>query len=81
MSLAERAKQQPERINGQDCSVCILLRILEGEELTAFLTMLGTDEERGWSQNEIYEALTAEGYEVARHSINKHRARNCRGFR
>lgn len=81
MSLSSRLNTPPERISGTDCSVGILLRRLEGAELDALVAMLGTPENRGWSQAEIYEALTAEGYEVGRQTINRHRARGCRCFR
>jgi hypothetical protein len=40
--------------------------------------MLGTPEKRGWSQRDIYEALTAEGHEVGFQSINRHRGGACR---
>lgn len=81
MSLAERAQSQPDRIHGSDCSVGILLRTLEGPELSAFLTMLGTDDEPGWSQSEIFQALKAEGHSVGQQTINRHRGRKCRCFR
>jgi hypothetical protein len=81
MSLSERIQQKPDRISGYDCSVGRLLNTLEGDELTALVEMLGTPEQRGWSQSEIYDALTAEGYEVGRQTINRHRAQGCRCFK
>jgi hypothetical protein len=40
--------------------------------------MLGTSENPGWSEGEIYDALLAEGYVVGRQSINRHRGGRCR---
>ena len=65
-------------MHGTPCSVGALLDQLEGAELEALQTMLGTPEKRGWSQAEIYKALTAEGYEVGLQTINRHRGGQCR---
>ena len=78
MALAERIKQTPPPMHGTPCSVGVLLDQLEGAEHDALLAMLGTPEKRGWSQAQIYDALTAEGYTVGRQTINKHRAGQCR---
>lgn len=79
MSLAERVKTPPATaIHGLPCSVGLLLDTLEGDELDALKAMLGTPEQRGWSQSDIYDALTSEGYEVGRQSINRHRSGRCR---
>lgn len=78
MALSERIAERREPSGGTPCSVGILIAQLDPEELDAFNLMLGTRERRGWTEGEIYEALTAEGYEVARRSINRHRGGNCR---
>lgn len=80
MSLVERAQAKPPRMHGTDCSVGVLLRELPADERAALVAMLGTKEHRGWSQSEIYEALTKEGHYVGQQMINKHRAENCRCF-
>lgn len=78
MSLAERLSEKPLAKHGLPCSVAVILNTLEGEELEAFMTMLGTDEQRGWPASDIYEALRAEGHTVAMQSVNRHRGRRCR---
>ena len=78
MSLSDRVKTPPRRNTGFDCSVGRLLDTLEDDELAALIEMLGTPEKRGWSQSDIYDALTAEGHEVGRQTINRHRAQACR---
>lgn len=78
MALSERIKHQPTDRRGLPCSVGTLLDQLDGAEHAALLEMLGTPEKRGWTQNDIYDALTAEGYSVARQSINRHRGGSCR---
>lgn len=81
MSLSERAKIKPVRTYGTPCSVGHLLETLEGAELDAFLAMLGTPEQRGWSARDIYVAVTAEGHEIGFQSINRHRGGNCKCHR
>ena len=81
MSLVERIQTPRQRSYGLECSVGVILDTLKGDELDAFKVMLGTPEKRGWSQQEIYEALTSEGYEVGRQTINRHRAKGCRCFK
>ena len=78
MALSDRLSEPPTRKNGTPCSVGSLLERLEGAELDALLAMLGTPQQRGWPQDAIYDALTAEGYEVGRQSINRHRGGKCR---
>jgi hypothetical protein len=78
MALSERIKERPETMAGKPCSVGVLIAQLDPKELAALRVMLGTPEKRGWSEGEIYDALTAEGYEVARQSINRHRGGRCR---
>lgn len=78
MALSERLANPPRTHTGTPCSVGVLLDALEGDELAALQEMLGTQDQRGWSQDAIYDALTAEGYEVGRQSINRHRGGKCR---
>jgi hypothetical protein len=78
MALTERLNNRTPGMTGRPCSVGYLLEQLDGAERDALLVMLGSPTQRGWSQAEIYDALTAEGYEVGRQSINRHRGGQCR---
>lgn len=80
MSLAQRITEDvPRPVHGLPCSVGSLLNTLEGPELDALITMLGDPQKRnGWSAGAIYEALTAEGYEVGQQTISRHRRGRCR---
>lgn len=80
MALSDHlATGRPATIHGKPCSVGTLLATLQGAELEALLTMLGDPAKRdGWNASEIYDALVAEGYEVGRQSINRHRGGRCR---
>jgi hypothetical protein len=78
MALQDRLDNPPVRTTGQPCSVGALIGQLKGKELAAFQVMLGTPENWGWSQDEIYAALTAEGYQVGRQTINRHRGGKCK---
>ena len=80
MALAERVNAGPDdkSIPGLPCSIGALLDKLEGDDREALLVMLGTPEKRGWTQRQIYETLTAEGYVVGRQTPNRHRAGTCR---
>lgn len=82
MALADRIQQPPGRsVHGYPCSVGQLLATLEGDELAAFKTMLGNDEQRGWPAAAIYKAVTDEGHYVGAQSINHHRGKRCRCFK
>ena len=78
MSLAKRVKTPPVRTTGFDCSVGRLLNTLEGDELAALVEMLGHDKSDGWPNEAIYDALTAEGHDVGRQTIGRHRRGRCR---
>lgn len=75
MSLADRVKSPTPGVNGSPCSVGALLDTLDGTELDALHTMLGS---REWSQAMIWKALMDEGYTVGQQSINRHRGGKCR---
>ena len=78
MALKDRITQTaPKRAHGLPCSVGDLLDRLPDDERAALQHML----DNGWSQNEIYDAVTAEGHEVGRQTINRHRSRACRCYR
>lgn len=78
MALADRINGHTGRPTpGPRCSVGLLLARLEGDELAALETMLGTTERVGWTEGQIYDALTAEGYRVGRQTINRHRGGRC----
>lgn len=78
MALTDRLADTPQRITGLPCSVGALEETLEGKEADAFHAMLYT---LGWSQERIYAAVTAEGYDIGRQTINRHRSRACRCFK
>lgn len=80
MALAERIND-PAPISGLPCSIGALLAKLPKTEAAALNTMLTGTPTRRWSQTEIYTAITAEGYDVGRQSVNRHRAGQCRCFR
>lgn len=77
MALADRITQPaPDRVHGLPCSVGKLLAELPDTERDALQHMLS----HGWSMNDIYDALAAEGHVVGRQTINRHRSRACRCF-
>lgn len=78
MGLADRLNEPTEKMRGTPCSVGVLLERLQGDELEALKTMLGTRENRGWSASAIFDVLTEEGYEVAYQTIGRHRGGRCR---
>jgi hypothetical protein len=77
MALSERLKTTPQRQTGLPCSVGALLDVLPVDEASALEQMMGP---LGWSASRIYEALAAEGHEVGRQTIGRHRSRACRCF-
>ena len=79
MALADRIKDGPKRRpSGMPCSVGELEERLKGtDEGIALHSMLY---ELGWSQERIYADLRAEGHDVGKQTINRHRARACRCF-
>ena len=78
MSLAGKLTTQPQRVHGLPCSVGALLDRLEGAERDALHAMLY---ELGWSARRIYDAVTAEGYDIGLQTVNRHRSQACRCFR
>ena len=83
MALIDRAKKPPQapRRRGPECSVGSLLTSLPKGEAKALRDMLyatwpGTKNWR-WSKDDLYDAVTDEGYQVGRTSINHHRSGNC----
>jgi len=79
MSLSDRLTLGPERrMTGSPCSVGALLRALPPEESTALRQMLDDSQ---WSGAAIYDAVSGEGYDVGRQTINRHRRRECRCFK
>lgn len=77
MALTDRLVSTPKRIPGMPCSIGALIEKLPPDEAEALEQMLGP---LGWSQSRIYEALAAEGHEVGRQTIGRHRSRACRCF-
>lgn len=78
MALADRLQSTPQRLAGLPCSIGALEDRLDGDEREALDSML---HKLGWSAERIYAALTAEGYDVGRQTINRHRSRSCRCFK
>jgi hypothetical protein len=92
MSLAERVNERPETIHGDPCSVGRLIADLEqldGGELAAFQQIMygkaGLTEpargRKGWTEQQVFDAVTDEGYVVAKSQINVHRGKRCRCYR
>lgn len=77
MALTDKLTDTPRRGPGFPCSVGALLDKLPGDEADALNAMM---HELGWSAARIYEALAAEGHEVGRQTIGRHRSRACRCF-
>lgn len=78
MSLANRVKTPPKSVGGLPCSLGAVIDTLKGAELTALKEMLGDRDNWGWTAQQVHDALTAEGHEVALRSINPHRGGTCR---
>ena len=79
MALQDRIND-PKIRRGFPCSIGKLLADLPNPEADALNVMLSGTPERRWSQTEIYDAVTSEGYEVGRQQINHHRAGRCGCF-
>lgn len=75
MALADRLAERPTE---DHCPVGKLLTELDGADLDALKTMLGTPDNWGWTAPEIYEVLKDEGHPVGFKAINKHRGEKCR---
>jgi hypothetical protein len=78
MALSDRLQNPPSSRTGTPCSLGAVLATLDPTERAALEQMLGTPEQRGWSAPSIYDALKAEGYEVALQTVNRHRGGRCR---
>ena len=77
MALADRVlSEAPKRRHGLPCSVGDLLDRLPDVESKALEHMLSS----GWSQSDIYDAVTSEGHSVGRQTINRHRSQACRCY-
>lgn len=90
MSLADRIAGRPEAVNGFPCSVAGLIAKAEERGELADLQRImygraGLNEEargfRGMTERQVFEIVTAEGYEVAKNQINEHRGKRCRCYR
>jgi hypothetical protein len=82
MSLADRVKTPPRRsIHGRPCSIGALIEVLadEPEELAALQVMLhGSETVEQFEDVKTWHALRADGYDVGRQSIGRHRRGDCR---
>ena len=77
MALKDRLSDTPKKQSGHPCSVGALLEKLDSDEHAALNAMLY---DLGWSGTKIHAALSAEGYEVGKQTVNRHRSRACRCF-
>jgi hydroxymethylpyrimidine/phosphomethylpyrimidine kinase len=76
MSLADRLEAGPATVvHGNPCSVATALSALPPKERTALQAML---DDRRWTQSMIYDALAAEGVQVGKQSVGRHRSAKCR---
>lgn len=78
MALSDRLETTPPRRPGLPCSVGALIDKLDAEEAAALNAMM---HELGWAARRIYDALSAEGYDVGQQTIGRHRSRSCRCFK
>lgn len=78
MGLSERLAAPPTTIHGLPCSIGTLLIELDPADKAALEQMLGS---RQWNATMIYDAVRAEGHEIGRQSINRHRGRKCRCYK
>jgi hypothetical protein len=91
MALADRITELPDTVRGYPCSVGALIDSLAGDkdELAALQFLLYgraglTETTRGYKgryEREVFEAVTAEGYKVAKNQINEHRGKRCRCYK
>jgi hypothetical protein len=93
VSLATRVNEVTEPINGYPCSVAALIGAVTArggaDELAVLQRILygkpgltePTRGHRGLTERQVYEIVTAEGYDVAQTQINVHRGRKCRCYR
>lgn len=76
MSLTDHLDAPPiARIHGTPCSVGDLYATLPLEEVAALDRMLY---DLGWTARQVWDAITAEGHNVAWSQIGKHRRGHCR---
>jgi hypothetical protein len=81
MALVDRiAVAPPGPLHGMPCSLGALETQLatQPDESAALCRMLY---DLGWNATQVWDALRAEGYDVGRQSINRHRGRKCRCYR
>lgn len=81
MAFSERAKapRTPPK-TGTPCSIGEVYRALgdDDTELSGFNALLY---EQGKSGSEVYDDITAEGFDIGVQTVNKHRGRRCRCFK
>ena len=78
MALADRASTILKPIHGTPCSVGQLLTTLDAEDVKFLADVLA--DHIDWSSEKIYALLTADGHDVGRQSIGRHRRHCCRCF-
>lgn len=92
MALADRIANPPLTVHGVPCSVAKLIEdaAAKGAKELADLQFImygraGLTEPargyKGWTEREVFDAVTKEGYEVAQSQINEHRGKRCRCYR
>lgn len=80
MALADRLDEVEEKGPGLPCSVGVLLRTLDPDDVATLETLLGTKDNWGETAQYIFDVLRADGHRVAYQTINKHRGEKCRCF-
>lgn len=75
MSFAQLAATPTRKLPGNPCSIAALLDSLDDTERAALQAML---DDRRWTSIAIYRSILDEGHDVARQTVNRHRAGLCR---
>lgn len=76
MSLADALKSHKSMPKGPRCQMCMLMEKLPESDRVALMNAL---EDPVFSSAGIARALRSEGYDLGRHSVERHRKKECRG--
>lgn len=75
MSLAQALATAPKPKPGPKCAVFRARQQMDGDDLAAFDTAL--DDVETYGHLRLYRILRAEGYDIGRDAISRHRAGEC----
>ncbi len=75
MALAQHAPTISRPIHGLPCSIGRLLTTLNPDDVSTLADCLADDD---WTNEMIYQLVTADGHDVGRQSIGRHRRGQCR---